>query len=126
MLYSGANIPLFYIKNDRLHAIKGNRHSIGYKTSNSEYEFDDHEIELDETIRFYITSDGYVDQNGGEKEFPMGKTQFKKLIAKNYSLSMQEQKELFLEKLDSYQGQLQRNDDIAVIGFTIEADSKKG
>ncbi|OQX58733.1 MAG: hypothetical protein B5M52_04845 [Helicobacteraceae bacterium 4484_230] len=125
-LYAGANIPLFYIKNDHLYAIKGNRHSIGYKTSNGEYKFDDHEIMLDETIRFYITSDGYIDQNGGEKEFPMGKTQFKNIIKQNYLLPMKKQKELLLEKLDSYQGKLQRNDDIEVVGFMIKAGKRGG
>jgi ABC-type amino acid transport substrate-binding protein/serine phosphatase RsbU (regulator of sigma subunit) len=126
VLYAGANISLFYVKEGRLYTIKGDRHSIGYKTSNSEYSFNDHEILLDETTRFYITSDGYIDQNGGEKEFPMGKTKFKKIITENYLLPMSEQKELFVKKLDNYQGELQRNDDVLVVGFTVEAERKKG
>jgi serine phosphatase RsbU (regulator of sigma subunit) len=125
ILYAGANTPLFYVKDNHLHMLKGNRHSIGYRTSDSEYIFTDHEIQLDGTIQFYITSDGYIDQNGGAKGFPMGKTQFKNTIVQNYHLSMQKQKERFLEKLNDYQGRLQRNDDVTVIGFAIGSEEKR-
>ena len=125
VLYAGANTPLFYVKDNHLHMLKGNRYSIGYRTSDSEYIFTDHEIQLDGTIQFYITSDGYIDQNGGAKGFPMGKTQFKNTIVQNYHLSMQKQKERFLEKLNDYQGRLQRNDDVTVIGFAIGSEEKR-
>ena len=121
-LYAGANIPLFYIQEGNLTTIKGNRHSIGYKTSNVDYIFTNHEITLDKTVHFYITTDGYIDQNGGEKEFPMGKSKFKKAIEQNYLEPMQQQKVKLLDQLYRYQGSLSRNDDVTVVGFTLKGD----
>ncbi len=70
-------------------------------------------------MRFYITTDGYLDQNGGEKGFPFGKRRFKKIIENNYELPFAKQQEIFLYEMMEYQGEFERNDDIALIGFEI-------
>jgi PAS domain S-box-containing protein len=117
--YSGAETPLFYIENDELKMIKGCRHSIGYKKSDATFEFKEHIIELKENMHFYLTTDGYLDQNGGAKGFCMGKTKFKNIINENYKKDFSIQKEKFLEFLNEYQGSQNRNDDVTVIGFKI-------
>lgn len=115
--YAGANIPLFYMKEGVMKQIKADRHSIGYKTSNPDFEFHDHVLYSDEQMQFYISSDGYIDQNGGEKGFPMGKKRMTKLLEKHHEKSMKEQEAILMEALLSYQGEEDRNDDITVVGF---------
>ncbi len=68
----GAELPLFY-DDDGFKIIKGNRQSIGYRKSDVDYEFNEYEFNVKKGMQFYITTDGYIDQNGGEKGFPFGK-----------------------------------------------------
>ncbi len=115
--YAGAGIPLFYMKNGMMHRIKADRHSIGYKTSDPDFEFHDHELDFDEQMQFYISSDGYMDQNGGDKGFPMGKKRMIRVLEENSDKPMAEQKAMLEEALTAYQGDEDRNDDITVVGF---------
>jgi serine phosphatase RsbU (regulator of sigma subunit) len=117
--YAGANTPLFYIEDDEIITIKGDRKSVGYKNSDMDLTFKDNVINIKKGMRFYLTSDGYLDQNGGEKDFPFGKKRFKELIKENYQESMADQQEIFLYTLKEYQKDNERNDDITVIGIQI-------
>ena len=117
--FAGAETPLFYIKDDKLTMIKGDRQSIGYKTSKKDYQFTDHIIEIDEGMKFYLTTDGYLDQNGGEKSFPYGKKKFKKLIEKYHNETFADQQEIFLYELLKYRGDEEVNDDITLIGLKL-------
>ena len=117
--FAGAETPLFYMEDGKLKTIKGNRHSVGYRSSDINYEFKEHSIELKEGMSFYLTTDGYLDQNGGEKSFPFGKKRFTKIIEENYKKSMADQQEVFLNELDAYQGKEETNDDVTLVGFKI-------
>jgi len=122
--YAGANIPLFYMKEGVMKRIKADRHSIGYKSSDPDFEFHDHILDFDAGIQFYVTSDGYIDQNGGEKGFPMGKKRMTKLLEMHHEKSMKEQETILMESLLSYQGEEDRNDDITVVGFRCKGDKQ--
>ena len=122
--YAGANIPLFYMKEGVMKQIKADRHSIGYKSSDPDFEFHDHILDFDAGIQFYVTSDGYIDQNGGEKGFPMGKKRMTKLLEMHHEKSMKEQETILMESLLSYQGEEDRNDDITVVGFRCKGDKQ--
>jgi len=115
--FSGAETPLFIIQNDEVKIIKGNRHSIGYKKSQADYEFTDHVIDISQPTQLYLTTDGYLDQNGGEKSFPFGKKRFSKLILENANESFADQQEMLLYELQNYQKDNERNDDVTVIGL---------
>ncbi len=67
----------------------------------------------------YLTTDGYLDQNGGKNGFPMGKKRFTQLIQGNANESFPDQQELLLYELQKYQQEYERNDDVTVIGFKI-------
>jgi len=120
--YAGANIPLFYTQDGRIKSIKPNRHSIGYKTSDVNYHFTDHEVIFDDAMQFYIATDGYIDQNGGDKGFPMGKKRFIKLLEENLTYNFKVQKENLQNYLKSWQGDYERNDDITVVGFKCKGE----
>ena len=115
--FAGAVTPLYIVENGELKTIKPDRHSIGYKKSDINYEFTDHSLSIDDNTIVYITTDGYIDQNGGEKGFPFGKKQFKKIIENNFERPLIQQQELFLENLDTYQGNYETNDDITILGL---------
>jgi len=115
--YAGANVPLFYTQDNKVITIKADRHSIGYKTSNPNYTFTDHELSFNEHMQFYMTSDGYIDQNGGEKGFPMGKKRFITLLEESLGQTMKEQQVLLEDAFKLWQGDEDRNDDVTVVGF---------
>ncbi|MBF0264885.1 MAG: SpoIIE family protein phosphatase [Gammaproteobacteria bacterium] len=117
VLFSGAETNLFYTDQGNIKIIKGNRHSVGYKKSNENYQFNDHEIQITPGFQFYLTTDGFIDQNGGNKQFPLGKKRFKKMLEKVSHLKMKEQQKILLKELKAYQKDNERNDDITVIGF---------
>lgn len=117
--YAGAETPLFYIEDGKLNIIKGDRHSVGYKKCNTNFEYKEHIIEVKKGMNFYLTTDGYLDQNGGEKGFPFGKKKFSEIITKNTNQSYADQQEIMLYTLADYQGNEDKNDDITVIGFKI-------
>ncbi|MCK5295039.1 MAG: SiaB family protein kinase, partial [Arcobacteraceae bacterium] len=124
--FSGAEIPLFYFdKNGEFKTIKGSRHSVGYKKCNVDYDYKEHIIDVKEGMKFYITTDGYLDQNGGEKDFPFGKKRFINIIKENEKEPMAELQTALLYKMMDYEAMVdnnERNDDITVIGFEIKDD----
>ena len=118
--FSGAETPLFYFdENGEFKTVKGNRHSIGYKKSDADYEFKEHVFEAKEGMQFYLTTDGYLDQNGGEKDFPFGKKRFGNLLKENYQKPFKDQEKILVDELITYQGNTDRNDDVTVIGIKI-------
>lgn len=117
--YSGAETPLFYVEDGELNMIKGSRHSIGYKKSDVGYTFEEHVIDVKEGMQFYLTTDGYYDQNGGEKGFPFGKKRFKNIIKEYHEESFADQQEIFIDELSKYENGSIRNDDVTLIGLKI-------
>jgi len=125
--FAGAETPLFYITADgEFKTVKGNRYSVGYKKCDINYQYKETIIEVEEGMKFYCTTDGYLDQNGGEKDFPFGKKRFSNIIKENYKLSMDQQKEVFISQMKEYESYIpnnDRNDDMTVIAFEIGAKS---
>jgi len=117
--FAGAETPLFYIKDEKLTMIKGNRYSVGYKKCDRNYQYKEHIIEVEEGMQFYLSTDGYLDQNGGEKGFPFGKKKVQSIINEYHQETMADQQEIFLYTLAQYQDDYETNDDITFIGLKI-------
>lgn len=116
---ASAKNEIFYYQDNVLHIIKGDRHSIGYKDSDRNYNFTEHSIDVSKETTIYLSSDGYWDQNGGQKALPFGKKRLKKMLDEIHDESMANQQEEFLYTLEEYKNGYERNDDITVIGFKV-------
>lgn len=119
LTFAGANTPLLYIDEGTLHHIKPDKHSIGYVHSNIDFEFTNHTLALKEGMRFYLTTDGIVDQIGGEKRIAFGKKRLMEAIFDNHTKPMKEQEKVILETYYQYKGEEQQRDDNTMIGFQI-------
>jgi len=121
--FAGAETPLFYIdENKEFQTIKGNRYSVGYKKCDVNYKYKEAILNVQEGMKFYCTTDGYLDQNGGEKDFPFGKKRFGNIIKEWHEEPMAEQQEVFLMEMANYEDMVEnnnRNDDMTVIAFEI-------
>ena len=97
--WSGANNPLWYIENNELKEIKANKQPIGktdYPTS-----FTTHILELKESITFYLLTDGYPDQFGGNKGKKFKHKQLKDLLLANSHKPLDLQKNILAQSFEA-------------------------
>ncbi len=117
--FTGARFELFILDNGQVKVIKGTKRGIGYCSIPLTQEYGTQTICVHKGMRFYMTSDGLIDQIGGPKRRSFGKNRFKQLIVAMEHLPMKEQKERLQSTLQDFQGQEMRRDDVSVIGFEI-------
>lgn len=122
--WAGANNPLWIMRksndpNNEFEFIeyKGNKQPVG-ETENSE-PFTTHHIQLQKNDSFYLITDGYADQFGGEKGKKMKTTNFKKLLLSVQSKSMDEQYTILEQSFEEWRGVHEQVDDICVIGVRL-------
>jgi len=75
---------------------------------------------LEKGISYYMFSDGYIDQFGGDHGRKFMKKNFKKLILEIQDYPMTRQKELLEKNLRDWMGQSPQIDDILVMGIRTE------
>ena len=119
LIFAGARMQLFIRRENQVKIIAGDKKSIGYRRSRNDLAFTDHEWDVQTDDRFYMTTDGYLDQNGGEKDFSMGKSRFLQIIVENDVQEMSRQKQGFEQALSEYMGSEPQRDDITVVGFAL-------
>ncbi len=114
--FAGAGCVLHRLDEDGLQIWKGDRKRIGYRRTAMDYAYTNHELPLGEA-NYYLTTDGFYDQNGGAHNYSFGKKRFAELIQSYSHLTFPEQKSRFIEQLDAYMGNEEQRDDITVISF---------
>ncbi len=119
--YAGANTPLFYIQDDRLEVIKGDKHSVGYTKSDANFEFTCHELDVSKRTEIFLSTDGLFDQLGGEKSLPFGKKRFVEILEKHQNQSFTGIQDMIIYALKNYQGDNERQDDVTILGMRIDA-----
>jgi serine phosphatase RsbU (regulator of sigma subunit) len=75
---------------------------------------------LERGVSYYLFSDGYIDQFGGEHGRKFMKKNFKKLILEIQDYPMSKQKDLLDKNLKDWMGQVPQIDDILVMGIRTE------
>ncbi len=122
LTFAGARLPLIYIQNGEVSFIKGDKQSIGYKRSDLSFNFTNHTIHAERDISFYLSTDGFWDQMSENKRSrfgfrSFGKRRFKTLLGEISDIPFEQQKNRLLEAFHAYKGEMERQDDVAVIGF---------
>ena len=117
--FSGARISLFWVKDGKGREMRGDSHSIGYRSSDANYRFISHRLNIESPGCFYMLTDGIMEQPGGEKKIPFGKRRFIELITEHHSKPFSEQKEILWELFSRHKGSELQRDDITVVGFRI-------
>ena len=117
--YAGANNPLWVIRNgsDKIEEIKADKQPIGQYAKPLPYTT--HEVQLNTGDSFYIFSDGFADQFGGDKGKKFKAANFKKLILSIQKEPIEHQKTLIDEAFENWMGELEQLDDVCIIGVKI-------
>ena len=115
--WSGANNQLWYIADNTLIEIKADKQPIGQ--TDKPTPFTTNTINLKEGNIFYLMTDGYPDQFGGEKGKKFKYKQLEELLLINSGASLKEQKNILVKSFDSWKGNLEQVDDVTIIGIMV-------
>jgi len=122
MQYAGAYNPLYLIKEEQgtpiLTEIKADRMPLGYYPG-KDRAFTNHDVAIEAGDTFYIFSDGYNDQKGGENNRKFMSGNFKNLLLEIHDQPMLEQKRILEKTITDWMGNQTQMDDILVVGLRI-------
>ena len=119
LIFAGSKIALLYCKNGEVLEIKGDKQSIGYTQSRVDYDYKNNELILEKDIVYYLTTDGFLDQNGPKSPIGFGMKSFKNVLVANCQKPLAQQKEIINQALHKFMGNERQRDDITVIGFKL-------
>ncbi|MBL4669932.1 MAG: SpoIIE family protein phosphatase [Flavobacteriales bacterium] len=115
--FSGANNPLYIIRNNELIEIKGDKQPVGKYFK--EKTFNNHSYQLQKKDMVYTFTDGYADQFGGPKGKKFMYRQFKQLLTNIATKPIETQHEILNQTFENWRGDLEQIDDICIIGVRI-------
>lgn len=117
--YAGAYNPLWIIRKgaSEVEEIKAHKQAIGLVENPTS--FPTHTLELNLGDTFYIFSDGYVDQFGGEKGKKYKAPNFRKLLLSIQLKSLTQQHQIIDATFEDWKGDLEQIDDVCVLGVRI-------
>jgi PAS domain S-box-containing protein len=117
--FAGAKNPLCYTSDGNMQVLDGDRISIGGMTARQPVRFTTHRLDIKPRNTFYMWTDGYHDQFGGELNRKMGSRNFIGLLDRIHHLPLKEQNNMLNRHLDEWRGNSRQIDDILVMGFRI-------
>lgn len=125
--YAGAMSPLFWVHNSEFKEIKADRKAIGGQQHKEETEriFIKHTIQLtankEQGATFYLCTDGFQDQFGGEQDKKFMVKRFRELLFSIADKPMSEQKELLENTINHWiqLGNERQTDDITIVGVKL-------
>jgi serine phosphatase RsbU (regulator of sigma subunit) len=113
--FSGAFLPLYIIRDNRLIDLKGDKYALGMTPEGVTYT--NNEIDMMKDDMLYLFSDGYVDQFGGSENKKFMYRRFRYLLMTIYKFPVDDQKSILEENIKTWMGGAQQVDDMLVIGF---------
>lgn len=116
--FSGANRPLYFVRNSEFTEYKPNPFPIGIHES-VEVPFTNQELELKPGDSIYLTTDGYADQFGGKHGKKFMSKNLKELLIKTADKTLAEQKIELETSFKEWKGEHIQVDDVTIVGLKI-------
>lgn len=117
--FAGARLGVHLVHDGKLLFHAGDHHSIGYLRSAPELRFRTHDLAVESGAWVYLASDGYEDQLGGARGFPMGRSRLRSALNDGMRKPGEVQRAHLLQALDAHRGERPRQDDVTLIGLQI-------
>lgn len=117
--FSAAKNPLYKIRDGKVTVIKGSRNSIGRNPFNTEKVFETHEFDLIKGDKYYIFSDGFQDQFGGDANEKYYTKRYREFLVSISNESMLKQHELLVNEFNEWKANTPQTDDVLVIGIEV-------
>lgn len=117
ILFSGARLSLYASDGVQVQEYHGARRALVDKRTGL---YENIELPLTPGWTFYLVTDGFLDQAGGEHGFGFGDERFRNMLANHAALPLAEQPAVFTRVLAAYQGDHPQRDDITMLSFRFE------
>jgi serine phosphatase RsbU (regulator of sigma subunit) len=117
--FAGAKNPLCYVRNQTMNLIKGSKFPIGGGTHYKNKVFENHCISYEPEDIFYIFTDGFQDQFGGEQGRKFMSQKFREFLLEYSYLPLPEQGEKIDEAFYQWKGKHKQTDDNLIIGLKM-------
>jgi serine phosphatase RsbU (regulator of sigma subunit) len=117
--YSGANRPLLHVSKGELTEYRPDKNTIGGDIDNIEKKYTTQNIPFKKGDRFYLFTDGYADQFGGDKGKKFKYKNLQQALLNTSSQSMTDQKSSLEKIFNGWKGNLEQLDDVCIIGIEI-------
>ncbi|MCX8081549.1 MAG: tetratricopeptide repeat protein [Bacteroidia bacterium] len=115
--YSGANRPLWVLKNNEISCLVPDKQHIGFTENPVTFHYTD--IQLSENESILLFSDGICDQFGGPQNKKLGSKRLKEWLLANQKLNLAERKKALIDLLMAWKGNEEQTDDITLIEARI-------
>jgi len=116
--FAGAKSSMYYIAEDEIQELKGDRKAIGGYQSENHRTFTCLEATLHKGDSIYLFSDGYIDTPDYRRK-RFGTKKLKEILYKNFKKPMLQQEEVLNQALDEHQGNNAQRDDTTLLGLKI-------
>lgn len=114
LIFAGAGMPLYVGNKDgTVSTVKGRRKAIRNRHRLRPEAIENVEIGTADTM-FFLVTDGFVDQSGGEEERSYGTRRLYEFIAE-----FPDSGKGFEEEFDRYRGDHAQRDDVLVVAFSL-------
>ncbi|CAN5916118.1 hypothetical protein BH11BAC7_BH11BAC7_24980 [soil metagenome] len=116
--YAGAFRPMLLVRGQEIVEFEANRFPIGFY-GDTEKVFTSQEFQLEEGDAFYLFTDGFCDQFGGEQKKKFNRKRFKELLLSVQSMNFSEQEAFLQYALLNWRQDEPQVDDILVVGMKV-------
>jgi len=115
--YSGANNPLYIIRNNEIIILKPTINPVGIFLK--ELPFKNNLFQLENDDALYLFSDGYEDQFNGKTGEKFKIKRFRDLLLSIYKYDCDKQKQILEETFYEWKGDYEQIDDVLILGLKI-------
>ncbi|MCT0225269.1 SpoIIE family protein phosphatase [Synechococcus sp. CS-1328] len=112
--FAGAKITLYASNGVDVIKQKGDNRAICDRRIGA---YQDYDVPLRQGYTYYLTTDGYLDQSGGEYGFGLGSERFSAWLLQHAAKPLPDQRRAFSESLAEFRGALPQRDDVTVLSF---------
>ena len=116
--WSGANNPIWIIKNGELEEIKPDKQPVAFYDYSKD--FTTVKIENTANTSYYLITDGYADQFGGPNGKKYKYKSLKEFLIQQSSLPMMEQELSLGTNFENWKGSLEQLDDVTIFAFNFK------
>ncbi len=116
--FTGANRPMYFIRDKELKVIEGDKMPIG-KHGISKGHFKNNTFDIHKNDVIYLFSDGYADQFGGPKNKKYKRQRLRELLLDIHLEPLPAQKEILEEEHEKWRGSNRQTDDILILGIRL-------
>jgi len=117
LLYAGANLPLWILRDQKIIEVKGDKQHVGF--NDSPMPFSDHVVDIKSGDQIFIFTDGFIDQFGEKSGKRFMKKGLKNLFISIETLPSDEQEKAINHAFKAWKGDNPQTDDVCIMGIKI-------